>query len=151
MALYSSALSNYLNAPAATAKTIVQVLAGTQPLAVKEFGISFQEVNSALTPAKVQLIRQTTAGTMTASGDPKKYYSADTGCLASYSRNASAEPTGTTDVYESYAITPIGGLFLKQWPLGQEIRLAPGERLGVVVTAGADSAASVLCHVVFEE
>jgi hypothetical protein len=87
---------------------------------------------------------------MTQVGAGQKLSSVKTGSLASYRVNATVEPTDGA-ILGSKFLTPIGGLLEKQWPLGREIELAPGERLSVVVTAGTGSAVTAVGHIVFEE
>jgi len=131
-------------------QTLVQVRAGVVPITPIEWGVSFDGITSTSTPAHVKLQLQTTGGTMSQAGAGQKYNSAATASLASYRVNATAEPTDGAILAQVLA-TPIGGLFEKQWPLGREIELAPGERLAVVVTAGIASSVSAIGHIVFEE
>ena len=152
MAVYSSTLSKQEAVASDTSKTLIQLRAGLNgPAKVIEWGISFDGISSTATPARVKLIRQTTAGTMTQVGRGNKWDSNTTGSSASYKIAASAEPTGTADVYEIHQVTPTGGLLLKQYPLGRELVMQAGERLGLVVTAGPSSAASALGYIVWEE
>ena len=152
MAVYSSTLSKHEAVASDTSKTLIQLRAGLNgPAKLIEWVISFDGISSTATPARVKLIRQTTAGTMTQVGRGKKYDSNTTGSSASFRIAASSEPTGTADVYEIHQVTPTGGLLLKQYPLGRELTLNAGERLGLVVTAGPSSAASALGYFVWEE
>lgn len=152
MAVYSSTLSKKEAVASDTSKTLIQLRAGVGGAAkVIEWGISFDGISSTATPARVKLIRQTTGGTMTQIGRGIEWDSAQTGSFASYRIAASAEPTGTADVYEVHQVTPTGGLLLKQYPLGRELTLQPGERLGLTVVAGPSSAASALGYIVWEE
>jgi len=148
--LFISALTVPTSCAAGADQTLVQVRAGVVPIIPIEWGVSFDGTNSSATPAQVKLQLQTTGGTMTQAGAGQKYNSAATASLASYRVNATAEPTDGAILGNKF-LTPIGGLLEKQWPLGREIELAPGERLSVVVTAGTGSAATAVGHIVFEE
>jgi hypothetical protein len=152
MAVYSSTLSKQEAVASDVSKTLIQLRAGRNgPAKVIEWGVSFDGTSSTATPARVKLIRQTTSGTMTLVGPGIQWDSVTTGSSASYRIAASSEPTGTADVYEIHQVTPTGGLLLKQYPLGRELVMQAGERLGMVVTAGASSAASALGYIVWEE
>lgn len=148
--VFLSALTVKTSCAAAADQTLVQVRAGVVPITLVEWGASFDGITSTATPAQVKLQLQTTGGTMTQVGRGQKYNSALTGSLASYRVNATVEPTDGA-ILGQHNITPIGGLFEKQWPLGREIVLAPGERCSVVASCFAGSAASALGHIVFEE
>lgn len=152
MAVYSSAVTKHIAVASETTKTLLQIhndIVGSAKLV--EWGISFDGISSTATPARVKLIQQTTGGTMTQAGRGKKYDSNTTGSNASFRIKATAEPTLTANIYEVHQVTPTGGLLVKQYPLGREIVLNAGERLGIVVTAGPNSAASALCYAVWEE
>ena len=147
---FLSALTIKTSCAAAADQTLVQVRAGVVPITLIEWGVSFDGITSTATPAHVKLQLQTTGGTMTQVGRGEKLNSAATGSLASYRIDATSEPTDGLILGQGN-LTPIGGLFEKQWPLGREPVLAPGERVAVIVSAFAGSATSALGHIVFEE
>lgn len=149
--LYTSVLSKQEAVASNTTKTLVQLRAGAVPARLVEWGIGFDGISSTATPARVKLIRQTTGGTMTQAGAGVKWNSNQTASSASFRVAASVEPTLTTDVYEIHHVTPTGGLLIKQYPLGRELQINPGERLGFIVTAGPSSAASAVAYAVWEE
>ena len=152
MSVYVSAVTKHEAVASNTTKTLLQLHNDVfGPAKVIEWGISFDGISSTATPARVKLIRQTTGGTMTQVGGGVKYDSLVTTSNASYRIGATAEPTLTADVYEIHQVTPTGGLLVKQYPLGRELTLNSGERLGLVVTAGPNSAASALGYIVWEE
>jgi len=148
---YRSETSEKVRFSLTTGRTGLQLHAGVIPVTLLEWGVSFDGTNSSATPAQVRLVRQTTGGTMTQVGTGIEYNSAETASFASFRVFATAEPTATTDVYDSHLVTPVGGLFAKQWPLGRDVVLQPGERVGVFVLAGASSAVSGVCSIDFEE
>ena len=152
MAVYTSTLSKHVAVASETSITLIQLHNDVfGPARIIEWGISFDGISSTATHARVKLIRQTTGGTMTQRGGGTKYDSNATTSNASFRTEATAEPTLTADVYENHQVTPTGGLLVKQYPLGREILLNSGERLGLVVTAGPSSAASALAYIVWEE
>ena len=152
MSMFKSSNTKKVTCPSDDSTTVLQLVAGVVPVTITEYGVSFDGTNSAHTPARVKLIRQTTAGTMTAEANqPIEYDSAQTAAFATVRVAATAEPTLTTDIYDNNLVTPIGGLFVKQYPLGREIVVQPGERLGIMVVAGLGSAASALAYIDFEE
>jgi len=152
MGVYTSAVTKHIAVASNTTKTLLQLHNDNVGTAkIVEWGISFDGISSTATPARVKLIRQTTGGTMTQRGAGVKYDSSRTDSNASYRVKATAEPTLTADIYELHQVTPTGGLLVKQYPLGREITLNAGERLGLVVTAGPNSAASALGYIVWEE
>ena len=147
---FLSALTVKTSCAAGADQTLVQVRAGVVPITLIEWGVSFDGITSTATPARVTLQLQTDAGTMTQVGAGQKLNSALTASLASYKVNATVEPTDGAILAQAN-LTSIGGLFEKQWPLGREPILAPGERVSVIVSAFAGSATSALGHIVFEE
>lgn len=121
---------------AATAKTVLQIAApATRRGKVKEIGISFDGTNSAAEPVEVVLMRQTSAGTMTAQ-TPTPRQEGDPAALFSGSRNASAEPT-SSNVIGRWLVSPAGGLFVIQYPQGDEPEISASARVGLVCNAPA--------------
>ena len=147
---YLSALTVKTSCAAAADQTLVQLRAGVIPLTLIEWGVSFDGITSTATPARVTLQLQTDSGTMTQIGRGQKLDSLTTGSFASYRVNATSEPTDGAILAQGN-ITPIGGLFEKQWPLGREIQINPDERVSVIVSAFAGSAVSALGQIIFEE
>ena len=147
---FISALTVKTSCAAAADQTLVQVSAGVIPITLTEWGVSFDGITSTATPVHVKLQLQTDGGTMTQIGRGQKLNSALTGSLASYRINATSEPTDGA-ILSQHNVTPIGGLFEKQWPLGREIVINPGERVAVIASAFVGSATSALGHIVFEE
>ena len=81
---------------AATAKTVLQIATpSTTRARVCQLVVGFDGVTAANPPVLVELLRQTTAGTMTAQ-TPAPLDSAAPTSLATGSKNASAEPTADT-------------------------------------------------------
>jgi hypothetical protein len=115
------------------AKTILQLVApANQGLRVQAFGLGFKGVTVTDTPIVVEIVRQTTAGTMT-SRTPLKRGVSGTTIQATGNENATAEPT-TTDILWSNAIHPQAAIEVSL--VGREIMMDGGTRIGIRVTAG---------------
>jgi hypothetical protein len=130
-------------------KTLLQLVAPTnQRLLVKEISISFKGITSTDAPILVDLLRQTTAGTMSAltiNPDDAGY---DEALQATAQHTATAEPTAGVILY-SEEVHPQGGAFLWQAPYKAERICKGGTRLGLRVTAGVS--VSALARMVYEE
>lgn len=93
---------------AGVAKTVVNIATpSTIRARVTGVQVSFDGVTAGNVPALVELMRQTSAGTVTAV-TPVPSDSAAPASLATAGKNASAEPTGTT-VIKSFKLSPNGG------------------------------------------
>lgn len=118
-------------------KTLVQIKAATnQRVIVREVSVSFKGTSNTASPVLVQVIRQSTTGTMTGF-TPVKYDSAMGETLQTTAQHtATAEPT-TTDILMSEEVHPQGA-YTWQAPFGGELPVKGGEYLGIAVTAAAD-------------
>lgn len=137
---------------ASTRRTLLQILAGSQPLRIKEIGISFNDTNAALAPILVDVARQTDAGTASVTTGII-YESQESGVATLASARAgfsSTEPT-TTDEIRSWYVTPAGGLFVMQFPLGDEPVVGNAGRLAISVLPGAGTTCSAAAYIVFDE
>ncbi len=133
---------------AATAETIVQVVAATNhSIKILAWGVFFDGASPTAEPVVVKLARQTTAGTSSALGvvkwDDSGADTFDTTALQDFS----AEPTGG-DVLEMRNVHPQDG-YEAFYPIGQEIIVGAGDRIGIVCTAPA--AVNALAYIRFEE
>jgi hypothetical protein len=125
-------------AASAAAKTLLQVVAGsTKRLAVKSFEVSFDGADSTKTPILVELLRQTTAGTASAL-TLVKHDEASEAAIATAQQTVTAEPTAG-DVLSSVYLSPAGGIYSYQFPLGDEPVVAVSGRIGIRVTTVAGS------------
>jgi hypothetical protein len=125
---------------AANGKTVIQVVAAANDrIKISGWGVSFKGTSATDVPILVTLLRQTTAGTMSAgsagvniskknNGDPETVQT-------TVQVNATVEPTGG-DVIENVEVHPQTG-FYKYYPSGQEIIVPNGGRLAVKVTSAA--------------
>ena len=128
------------------AKTILQlVAAANHRVLVRGLRVSFKGVSATATPILVRVLRQITAGTMSAL-TPVKANSSDSETLQTTAQHtATAEPTAG-DVLLVAEVHPQGGSLVWVAPFGGELVVPGGGRLGVEVTAGA----SVSCVAMIE-
>ena len=122
-------------------KTLLQVVAAANHrVLVKEISVAFKGTSPTDAPILVRILRQTTAGTMSAL-TPVKNNSADTETLQTTAQHtATVEPTAG-DVLMSEEVHPQTGL-LWQATFGGEIIVPGGTRLGIDVTAGVSVSAT---------
>lgn len=133
-----------------TTRTLLQVIASTQPLRIKEIGVSFDGTDASDKPVEVDLLRQTTAGTNT-SGTLVENQEIGQSALASFNHSmTSTEPT-PGDILRSWYITPAGGLWVMQFPLGDEPVVGPSGRLGIRCVPDASASQNALAYIVFDE
>lgn len=120
---------------AATAKTILQVVAPTnQRLALCGFSVSFDGTSSAAEPVQVEILRQTTAGTMSSATPCMDGVGSET-VQTTAQKTATAEPTAG-NILRRYDIHPQTGLAVAFGP-DEEILIPGGGRLGIRCTAPA--------------
>lgn len=125
----------------ANGKTLLQVKAAAgHRTRVQGWGISFKGTSATDVPVLTQIVRQTTAGTMSAgsagvSGIFRKNDTDAETIQTTATVNATAEPT-STDVVDDFEVHPQTGYRLF-FPMGQEIYIPNGERLGLKVTSAA--------------
>jgi hypothetical protein len=129
-------------------KTLCQLVApANQRLLVKEISVSFDGIVNTNAPIQVTVVRQTTAGTMSALTLQKWNEADDETLQATAQHTATVEPTtGATVLGEQ--VHPQGG-YTWQAPFGGDLVIKGGNRLGVSVLAGVDVNAKV--RIVYEE
>ena len=131
-----------------SAKTLLQLLAAANhAIKIVEVGIGFHGTNNTHEPIKVELIRQTTAGTSSLLTIQKADDSVNDSFDTSAVHTCTAEPSGTI-VLRAWAIHPQTGLV---WQAHDEAPVIVGssDRIGLRVTAGNDiNADAYMC---FEE
>jgi len=131
-----------------SAKTLLQIVAATnQKVKIDEISVSFDGVSNTATPIKVDVLRQTTAGTMTSLTGVKDPDDWDETMQTTFQHTATAEPTAGS-VLMSEHVHPQQG-YTWQAPFGREIHIGGGDRLGIRVTAGAS--VNALARVAGEE
>jgi len=119
-------------------KTVLQVKAASNiRLKINEFDISFKGTSNTAAPIRVQVSRQSTDGTAGSAVTPVKNPSdSDDTLQLTAGKNYSAEPT-EGDILFDQEVHPQTG-YTWQAPFGAEIMVKGGDRLAIVVTAGAD-------------
>lgn len=156
MAIYVARVHG-ITLPGTAARTIVQVVAGaTKRVKIKEFGISFDGTDATKTPVLVDLIRQTSAGTTSSAVTLGLNDTVLEAAVATAIQNPTGgEPTdaGTGAIFlRSYYVSPAAGLFVMQFPLGDEPVIPLSGRVGLRVTTAAGSGTpNCSAHIVFEE
>jgi hypothetical protein len=129
------------------AKTILQIVAAANhPVAIKGVSVSFDGTSASAEPIQVDLLRQTTAGTMSA-GTPVEETTTGTTLQTTSQINATVEPTAG-NVLRRWEVHPQSGL-IEKFTIEDEIVVAGGGRLGLRITAPA--AVNALGSISFEE
>jgi hypothetical protein len=120
-----------------SAKTLLQIVAASNHgVLVKEWSISFKGTSNTASPIRVRVLRQTTAGTMSALTPVKDPDDTDETLQTTAQHTATAEPT-SGDVLFTELVHPQTG-YTWQAPFGGAIKIGGGDRLGIEVLAGAD-------------
>lgn len=119
---------------AATAKTIIQLVTpATARMELLELDISLDGVTAAAVPGLVELITQTTAGTMSAL-TPTQDDTAAPASLVTAQHTATAEPTTGTLLMRKWRVSPYGGLGVFRF---DGLKLNVSSRLGLRCTFAA--------------
>lgn len=115
---------------AGAVKTLAQVVAPTnQRLRVKAWSVSFDGASPTAVPGLVRLLRQTTAGTMSALTGVLAEKELSEAIQSTAQHTASAEPTAG-DVLEQITVHPQGG-FSQTYAYGDEPIIQGGGRMGI--------------------
>lgn len=145
--LFGIAATASVTLTASTAKTTVQILApANHRVKILGWGVYFDGVTSTNIPVRVRVLRQTTAGTMSALTPTKTTPRAE-GLLTTAQHTASAEPTAG-DVIDIALVHPQQGYEVKFSP-GQELVLGGAERVGIELLAV--SGVNAITKIFFEE
>lgn len=123
-----------------SAKTLLQVVAASNhKVLIDEISISFNGVSNTAEPIKVDILRQTTAGTMSALTLVKDPDDWGETIQTTAQHTSTSEPTAG-DVLLSEHVHPQQG-YTWQAPFGRAIAIGGGDRLGIRVTAAASVSA----------
>lgn len=119
-------------------KTIVQIVAAANHgILVESFGLFGDSIDLDATPIPAELLRQTTAGTMSALTLTKRNDSNGDTLDTTAQHTATAEPTAG-DVLKPFQYAPSAG-FTFTYPPGKELEVGAGDRVGLrVLTPAAD-------------
>ena len=118
-----------------SAKTLIQLLA-VQAIELSELIVGFHGIDNTAEPIKVELVRQTDAGTMTSLTPGKNDDSVGDALATTAQHTATVEPT-TTDVVRVYTVHPQTSLVV-MFPEDTRPVIGSGDRIGLRVTAAAD-------------
>ena len=122
-----------------TAKTVLQAAApSNQRVDCRKVSCGFDGTNPSAEACVVELLRQTTGGTMT-SGTPVKQSAGAETIQTTCSKNATAEPTAG-DVLKRWEHHPAAGTFVEAFDRG-ELEMPGGTRLGLRVTVPSSGVA----------
>lgn len=133
---------------AATAKTVIQLVAASNHrVAVLGWGVFFDGTSVTAEPVQVRLLRQTTAGTASALTPVALDGSVGETIQTTAQHTATVEPTAG-NVVDVAEVHPQQG-YEVIYPLGQEVILAGGGRVGIECTAPAG--VNVRAKIRFEE
>ena len=142
------ALTSEVALVGATVKTAVQLVApANHRLVIQRWGVFFDGTSVGNEPVQVELLRQTTAGTMSALTPVKGDDSLAETLQATAQHTATVEPTAG-DILDVVKVHPQSG-YEVILPLGQEYRVGGGDRIGIRCTA--PDAVNVRAKIVYEE
>jgi hypothetical protein len=133
---YSAATGAPVALAAATAKTVLSVIAPAQfGVDLTKYRIGFDGVTASAVPVLVEIVSFTTDGTGTSGNVNQAYGRAITaGFTTKY--NYTVEPT-TATIVDHYTLTPNGGLIVYDFPLGTTPDTAVSNLMALRLTAPA--------------
>ena len=153
MARLNGILKYPATASGTSTKTLLQLVTpANQCVVIKEVSISFAGTSPTAAPIEVNLVWQTSAGTMTALTPLNETLGSGETIQCTAQRDATAEPT-TTNVIRTWYVHPQLGLLWVPTMPWDEIIIRPGgsaRRMGLmVITPGAS--VSTTAYIRFEE
>lgn len=133
---------------AATAKTVIQLVSpSNHRVAITSWGVFFDGTSVTAEPVQVRVLRQTSAGTMSALTPVAMDGSVGETIQSTAQHTATVEPSAG-NILLSIEVHPQQG-FKEFFPLGQEIILQTASRVGIECTAPAG--VNVRAQITFEE
>ena len=136
-------------------KTLLQLTApSTRTLTIVSWGISFDGVSASAVPVPVELIETTNVagGTPTPISTITKFNDANgpvSLATAGHSPTTEGTVTGTTRLLDYVDLTPNGGIYVRDFPLGREPIIPVSQVLRIRTTSAATVNAQ--CYIVWEE
>ena len=122
---------------AATVKTVLQVVSpANHRVRLKRWKVAFDGVAATAEPVQVELLRQTTAGTMSALTPVGSDDSISEAIQSTAQHTATAEPTAG-DILDSVEVHPQSG-YEVIYPDGWEKKIGGGDRMAIRCTAPAN-------------
>lgn len=143
-----SAITDDVALAAATAKTVVQIVApANQRVTILGIGVFLNGVSTTGEPVEVKLVRQSDAGTMSSLTPTRDDDSLSETLQTTAQHTATVEPT-TGDEIDGWKVHPQQGLnFL--YPYGARKICGGGDRIGIICEAAA--VVNVKAKIWFEE
>lgn len=150
MPQYYSGVTPAVALTAATAKTCAAIVgAAGESVTLVEIAVSFDGVTASAIPATVELMDYTAAATGTrTTGTAVQTRGQRITAGTAFFHTYTVEPTVLTALYKWY-ISPNGGLFHLQFPLGREPDVVIAKGLAIRITAPAT--VNTLVTMVWEE
>lgn len=142
---------NTVFSAATGAKTVLNIIAGAnQAVSIIEWGVSFDGVTTTAVPATVNLCQSTQAGAGTAGASPPAVVQVTGRAITSQftvAHNYTAEPTALT-VIEEVFVPQLMGVYIKQYPLGQEPEtdLSGGTIKALAIRVNSSATVNVLAY-----
>lgn len=135
---------------AATAKTIIEIgTPSTGACRLIGLEVSFDGVTAAAVPVAVEVMKFAATGTGSAYTPLKMNGEAQNRAAVCTAKTSdTVEPASQTRVV-GWKVSPYGGLWVYQWPLGRELYLPPSSFFGIRCTAPA--IVNVDANLTFEE
>jgi hypothetical protein len=136
------------------AKTVLNVIAGAnQPIAIFEWGVSFDGVTASAVPATVELCQSTQAGAGTSAGSVPAIVQVGGRQITAQptsGHNYTAEPTTLTPIEQKF-VPQFMGVYEKQYPLGLEpdSDLSGGTVKALALRVNVSAAVNVLAYIRF--
>jgi len=141
------ALTTEVALAAATAKTIIQIIApANHRLKIKRWGVFFDGISGTEEPVQVRLLRQTDAGTVSALTPVSQVVATET-VQTTAGHTATVEPTAG-DILDMAEVHPQSG-YEVIIPFDMPIEIPGGGRVGIECTAPA--IVNVRAKIIFEE
>lgn len=151
-AVYGRLVSAEIACSSGAAKTLIQIVAASNHrIKITDYGVFLTGTASSTPPsAKVRVLRQTTAGSMSALSAVKNNPTDDETLQTTGQHTATSEPTAG-DVL-AIAEVPFNGGWQVMPQYGNEIIVPGGGRLGLEITLGTNSPnCNAVAHFNFEE
>jgi hypothetical protein len=135
---------------AATTQTLLQVVAAdaNTPLRIKRWSVSFKDATSTDTPVKVEILRQSTAGTSSSLTPLSWRENESSSARFTALQTFTAEPTAG-NILVSNDIEPYGGIVIESFLDGEEI--VTTTRLGLRVVTQTSQAQTVSASLLIAE
>ena len=145
-----SGITSEIALTAATAKTVIQLIAASgHRVTILGWGVFFDGTSAAAEPVQVDVIRQTSAGTGGDALTLQKFDDSIADALATTALSDidGSEPTGSV-ILDVAEVHPQAGYEI-MYPFGQEIIIGAGDRVGI--RCNAPAAVNVRAKVRFQE